>query len=162
MPFLQQPGHHRPVGEKSREASGTRGRLLTAIHEQKFADTDLVRMAYTLQVGREAMEERLAVIVGSFTELQEKLKGFVEGKEGIEDFYRGQVKRNKDTLVFFTADEDLTMAIETWIKRKYAKLVDLWVKGLSVDWNKLYGDAKNPSSHKSADLSICQGTLLVA
>ena len=34
-------------------------RLLTAIQEQQFTDADLADMAYTLQVGREAMEERL-------------------------------------------------------------------------------------------------------
>ena len=32
-------------------------------------------------------------------------------------------------------------AVESWVtKRKYSKLVDLWVKGLIFDWNKLYSD----------------------
>ena len=35
---------------------------------------NLADMAYTLQVGREAMEERLGVIVGSIEELAEKLQ----------------------------------------------------------------------------------------
>ncbi|TCS93648.1 non-ribosomal peptide synthetase [Hazenella coriacea] len=117
--------------------------LLVAIRERKYSDLDLVRMAYTLQVGREGMEERLAVIVGTMMELEEKLIAFIEGKEHIEDLYRGQANRNKETLAIFTADEDMARAIDAWIsKRKYAKLVDLWVKGLNIDWNQLYGDVK--------------------
>jgi polyketide synthase PksN len=117
--------------------------LLSAIQVQQFTDNDLADMAYTLQVGREAMEERLGLIVGSIKELEEKLQGFVEGKDGIEDLYQGQVKHNKDTVTLFTADEDLQNAVEFWIsKGKYAKLLDLWVKGLIFDWNKLYSDAK--------------------
>jgi polyketide synthase PksN len=117
--------------------------LLAEIRERQFTDDDLADMAYTLQVGREAMEERLAVTAVSIKELTEKLQAYLEDQDGIEDIYRGQVKRNKDTLAVFTADEDLQKAIEAWIaKGKYSKLLDLWVKGLVVDWNKLYPQTK--------------------
>ncbi|HML90062.1 MAG TPA: SDR family NAD(P)-dependent oxidoreductase [Methylomusa anaerophila] len=117
--------------------------LLAAIKEQQFTDRDLADVAYTLQVGREAMEERLAVIAGSVQELAEQLKSYVDGGDGDGEVYRGQVKRNKETLAVFAADEDLAKAIDAWVaKGKYAKLLDLWVKGLIVDWNKLYGDNK--------------------
>ena len=103
----------------------------------------LHEVTYTLQVGREAMEERLAVMVRSLEELQEKLKRFLEGQDGIEDLYRGQVKGNQETLAVFTADEEFQETIDKWIKRgKYSKLLDLWVKGLVFDWNKLYGESK--------------------
>ncbi|MEW9702993.1 polyketide synthase dehydratase domain-containing protein, partial [Paenibacillus sp. SI8] len=72
-------------------------------------------------------------------ELQDKLTGYLEGKDDIEDLYRGQIKRNKETMAIFTADEDMVHTIEAWIsKRKYGKLLDLWVKGLSLDWNRFY------------------------
>ena len=103
----------------------------------------LNEMAYTLQVGREAMEERLAIIVRSVEELVRKFKDFLNEQDGIEDLYYGQVKHNKSTLAVFRADEDMTNAIDTWVsKGKYGKLLDLWVKGLSFDWNKLYGETK--------------------
>jgi polyketide synthase PksN len=106
---------------------------------RESANGDLASIAYTLQVGREAMEARLGLIVNSVDALQEKLAAFSDGKENIVDLYRGQVKRNNDSLAVFTADEDLQKAIEAWIsKGKYRKLLDLWVKGLVVDWNKLY------------------------
>ncbi|MCP4157829.1 MAG: hypothetical protein GY757_59515, partial [bacterium] len=47
------------------------------------------------------------------------------------------------TLAVFEADEDLQGAIDAWIaKKKYSKLLGLWVKGLVFDWNKLYGETK--------------------
>jgi polyketide synthase PksM len=123
-------------------------RLIAAIRERRLTDANLANsyladIAYTLQVGREAMEERLGVIAGSTGELIEKLTAFLTGQNGIEDLYRGQVKRNQEALTVFTADEEMQEAIQKWIERKkYGKLLDLWVKGLIFDWNKLYGDQK--------------------
>jgi polyketide synthase PksN len=117
--------------------------LLFSIQEEQFLDTNLADMAYTLQVGREAMDERLAVMVGSINELEEKLKGFIENQNDIEDLYRGQVKRNKEMLAIFAADEDMATTIDAWIsKEKFEKLLEVWVKGLSFDWNKLYNNRK--------------------
>ena len=99
----------------------------------------LHNMAYTLQVGREAMEERLAFTVRSAKELEEKLKAFVEDRDDAKMLHRGRVKRDLDTLAIFAADEDMERTVTAWIdKRKFSKLLDLWVKGLNVDWQKLY------------------------
>ncbi|MCC5466705.1 SDR family NAD(P)-dependent oxidoreductase [Pelosinus sp. Bkl1] len=115
--------------------------LLSAIQEQQFSGSSLADIAYTLQVGREAMEERLGLIVGSIKELTEKLKGFLEGQDS--DLYRGQVKRNKEAMATVVADEDIQEAIEKWIHYKEAaKLIGFWIKGISFDWNKLYGNTK--------------------
>jgi polyketide synthase PksN len=118
-------------------------RLLTAIQEEQFSDLVLSDIAYTLQVGRDAMEERLAIIVNSIKELEGKLVAFLEGEEGIEDLHQGHVRRSRESMAVFMADEDLQEVIEKWVKRKkYPKLLDLWVNGLSFDWNKLYQDSK--------------------
>ncbi|WJQ79782.1 SDR family NAD(P)-dependent oxidoreductase [Brevibacillus brevis] len=117
-------------------------RLLKAVKEEAFTDADLADIAYTLQVGREALEERLAVIVRSVDELAEKLTHFAEGAENIAELYRGRAKRNHDTIALF-ADEDMKQTVETWMaKGKFAKLMNLWVKGVSFDWNKLYSEDK--------------------
>ena len=108
-----------------------------------FEESDLVGIAYTLQVGRDAMEERLAVAVTTLVELGEKLAAFVAGGEGITGLYRGQVKRNKEALSVFAADEDMAQTLDSWVaKGKYGKLLDLWVKGLAVQWEGLYGAVK--------------------
>ena len=117
--------------------------LLTAIREQRYADADFTRLSYTLQIGREAMEERLGFLAGSLKELEEKLELFAEGKEDAEGLYRGQVKANKNALAVFAVDEDMEKIIDAWVSNgKYTKLLDLWVKGLTFDWSKLYGDNK--------------------
>ncbi|WP_394849112.1 SDR family NAD(P)-dependent oxidoreductase [Pendulispora brunnea] len=110
----------------------------------QHADGDLARVAYTLQVGREAMDHRLAFTASSMRELREKLRGYLDGqgaKGEIDDFYTGQVKQEKETLSLFAADEELREAVAKWIQRgKYGKLLELWSKGLQLDWRALYGD----------------------
>ncbi|MGA8164059.1 MAG: SDR family NAD(P)-dependent oxidoreductase [Waddliaceae bacterium] len=114
--------------------------LLAFIQSKNGCQVNLVDLAYTLQVGREAMEARLGLIVHSMEELEEKLQAFINGKENLENVYQGQVKRNQNILAEFTADEDLQKAMEAWIsKRKYHQLLNLWIKGFVFDWNKLYG-----------------------
>ncbi len=104
---------------------------------------DLTRIAYTLQVGREAMEHRLAMTVASMKELEAKLDDFLAGKSAIDGLYSGEVKRNSETLALFRGDEELREAVEKWIQRgKWAKLLELWVKGLEIEWEQMYGDDK--------------------
>ena len=113
--------------------------------EDQSADDlySLADIAYTLQTGREAMDVRLALLVDSIDALKEKLCCFINGKDNIEDLYYGQVKRSKEALSIFTADEELQAVIDKWIQhRKFRKLLDLWVKGLVFDWAKLYGAIK--------------------
>jgi len=119
--------------------------LLKDIKENDYEDKDLANISYTLQVGREAMEERMGVIVGSIKELKKKLKGYLEDKEDTEDLYEGQVKKNKEALDVLKSDEELQKITHSWIeKKKYRKLLDLWVKGLELDWNLLYLEGIKP------------------
>lgn len=117
-------------------------RLLTYLQTPTAPSTNLAALAYTLQVGREAMEERLALLVHSFAELQGKLQAFVAGEKEIAEFYRGQVTPNQETIELFT-DKELQIALKHWIEaRKYDRIADLWVKGLSIDWADFYGQQK--------------------
>ncbi|MGY0654664.1 polyketide synthase PksL [Bacillus subtilis] len=118
-------------------------RLLHAIREQTYVEADLHRIAYTLQVGREAMNERLAFVAETMQELEEKLYECISGTENREYVYRGQVKSNKEAIAAFAADEDMSKTIEAWLQKgKYAKVLDLWVRGLRIDWSTLYQDQK--------------------
>ncbi len=104
---------------------------------------ELPAMAYTLQSGREAMDERLGFIVSSIDELAEQLDAYLEDRLDVKDAYQGRTKENKDTLTLFSADTDLQETVDKWIKnRKLSKLLELWVRGLELDWDKLYPDGK--------------------
>nr|ADN68478.1 SorC [Sorangium cellulosum] len=106
-----------------------------------YSDRDLEDIAYTLQVGREAMDHRLAFTATRIQELEDKLQGYLEGRAErgeIDEFYAGQVKRGNEMLALFTGDEELQEAVRKWVDRgKYSKLLELWVNGLSFDWSLL-------------------------
>ncbi|MBB6249453.1 beta-ketoacyl synthase N-terminal-like domain-containing protein, partial [Rhodanobacter sp. A1T4] len=107
------------------------------------SEISLADLAYTLQVGREAMEERLGLVASSFADLRGKLAYFLAGNGGMEDLYRGQVRRNKDAMAAFSADEDMAHTVRSWVEKgKFGKLLDLWVKGYGLDWSGLYSDRK--------------------
>jgi polyketide synthase PksL len=85
------------------------------------------------------MEERLALQVSSLAELEKQLQTYVSDSVHEEgNWYRGRVKQH-DVINTFAADEDGQKAIAAWMnKRKYGKLLELWVKGLTIDWKHLY------------------------
>nr|WP_185923356.1 SDR family NAD(P)-dependent oxidoreductase [Lysinibacillus sp. SDF0063] len=121
-------------------------RLLQAVNKDlENDDSFLINMSYTLQVGREAMEERMAIVVRTIEELRAKLIQYVDGQLGIPDLYRGSVKQNRETVALIAADEDMMKAVGAWMtKGKYAKFLDLWVKGLDIDWSSLYEEGDKP------------------
>lgn len=97
-------------------------------------------IAYTLQTGRNAMDYRLAFITDSRKALLKTLTEFIENKSSPEMMI-GRVKKNEDGVLNFQEDEDMEALLQTWIqKKKLKKIAELWVKGLNIDWNKLYGN----------------------
>lgn len=114
--------------------------LLDALLNGSRDSCRLADMAFTLQTGREAMEERLGCLVHSSAELQEKLRAFISGNiQDAEGIYRGQVKAHKETMTLLASDEAWNEVVRAWFdQRAYGKLLELWVKGLQVDWSPLY------------------------
>ena len=115
---------------------------LLAFIQQKNS-LNLGEMAYTLQIGREAMEERLGIVVSSIEDCRRKLEKYIDDAGSIEGLYVGHVNKNKETLTVFTNNEDLKKTLPTLMEKKeHSKLLELWVKGLNIDWIKLYGDRR--------------------
>ena len=131
-------------GEPSRKRDGRPAAVAGSNATDNIPETvNLPDLAYTLQVGREAMEERLAIFVRSVQELEENLKDFIEGQEDIENLYHGTVKSNTHSTATFTNNEDITKTLDDWVTEgKYAKLLEFWVGGAIFDWNKLYGESQ--------------------
>ncbi|MGA1867996.1 MAG: thioester reductase domain-containing protein [bacterium] len=105
----------------------------------KQTDISLPEIAYTLQVGREAMGERLACIVSTTRELMEKLMHYALGEKEIPDFYQGRVRAYAPKDAAFTTEEEEKKFIERLIKEK--KLADIahhWVAGVTIEWHLLY------------------------
>jgi len=117
--------------------------LLAAIGRGEVSDANLADAAYTLQVGREAMEVRLALAVKTVEELSAGLRAVLAGDTDLDGVYRGEVKRRSSELAALSFDEDMATTIDSWIRKgKSVKLLELWANGFAFDWNRLYGDIK--------------------
>jgi len=117
--------------------------LLTHVGLHAYTDDDLVSIAYTLQIGRDEMDYRLAFTATTISELQAKLAGYMEGKveEGvIAGCYVGAVEKNRGGIDL-NADEVLQTVIAARVDTgRYGKLLGQWIKGLPIDWITLYGE----------------------
>ncbi|ACL75234.1 SDR family NAD(P)-dependent oxidoreductase [Ruminiclostridium cellulolyticum] len=107
--------------------------------EEDKQKVSLSQIAYTLQTGREPMDERLALGVSSLEEMLEKLEMFVQNKNNIDGLYRGNVKKSKDKSdLLIEGEEGEEFLRRTISKRKMEKLAKLWTAGIDIDWSLLY------------------------
>ena len=113
--------------------------LLAFLSADELPASGLARVAYTLQVGREVMNERVAFVAASFDDLQAKLRVFIgradTSSAAPEGVYRADAATHRDTLRVLGEDADFQTLVGKWIgQRALPKLADLWVKGLDLDW----------------------------
>jgi polyketide synthase PksN len=66
----------------------------------KTTDICYLNLAYTLQVGREAMAERLAIVADSVEALTNKFTQYLNGQTEIADLYRGFVNSRSQAGLF--------------------------------------------------------------
>ncbi|NOT89845.1 MAG: SDR family NAD(P)-dependent oxidoreductase [Lysobacter sp.] len=99
----------------------------------------LPSLAYMLQVGRAAMEERAGFVVRSLDELKAGLRTLGEDAMDTVGVQRGRVVEDDETLGLWNTDEDLRLTLDKWLSgRKLDKLLGLWAKGVDFEWRKLY------------------------
>ena len=86
-------GADRAVGAGRRSSCRSRlQQLAAALERRALGDADLADIAYTLQVGREAMEQPARADGELAGGADAKLQGYLAGEKGIEEFYRGEVE----------------------------------------------------------------------
>ncbi|KWX88444.1 hypothetical protein AMQ83_06715 [Paenibacillus riograndensis] len=108
------------------------------VSDHMFSLSDI---AFTLQVGREFMEERWAAVVTDPQDLLEKLTAFIEDSElQQQSWLRGTVKKGKLSPLLLGDDEDSLELIERWTRKgKLDKLAELWISGVNIDWTNFPG-----------------------
>ncbi|MCZ8521618.1 MULTISPECIES: beta-ketoacyl synthase N-terminal-like domain-containing protein [Paenibacillus] len=100
-------------------------------------------LAYTLQVGREAMNERAAFIARDLSGLRELLERFLQGTEDPGHIYRGQAKQGADLSMLFQEDEDSGELLQRWLRKgRLANIARLWTQGVDIDWTQLHRHSK--------------------
>ncbi len=129
-----------PLSARDRERLRLRVRQLReAMAAGKIHDRNLVDAAYTLQLGREAMEWRLGLVAVSVAEAAAKLDAYLAGTGG--EAIEGQADGSRDRRAELAEDPTLQAALDGWAAAgAYGKLLDLWVKGVDFDWRRLYGE----------------------
>ena len=96
---------------------------------------NLQKVAYILQVGREAMDERLAFVVADKEELEQKFLDYLLGKENIPRLYKGAPNRDKNKIELLLDEPSL---LDQWlIQKALDKLARFWVSGGIIDWKQL-------------------------
>ena len=133
-----------PLSARTAEQLEQRARDLLAFIEQSEHPLDLRAIAWTLQVGREAMEERAAFVADSASDLAAKLRSFLDADAGGGDIHRGQVRQHKEAIAQLSTDPDFQESVDRWVAdRELSKLAELWARGLEVEWRRL-ADAGGP------------------
>lgn len=107
----------------------------------------LARLAYTLQTGREALEERLAFVATSLSEVAVRLHEFTKNNSLVSSMFRNNTYETKEHAYFMhevLSDQAHTQLIfDNLTKNKdYENIAKLWVSGVEFDWCKWYMDAK--------------------
>ncbi len=120
-------------GDRLKSAVETLAEFLAQSSE---AETPLNSIAYTLQIGREALEERVAFVATSRADLIAKLGRIRQGES--EGFYHGRVKRERVQIAAEAGGVKMDSAVaEALGHRDLERLARLWVDGAQVDWRDL-------------------------
>ncbi|KPA11138.1 polyketide synthase, partial [Candidatus Magnetomorum sp. HK-1] len=102
-------------------------------------DISLCDMAYTLQIGRESMEERLAMIVSNIDDLIEKLSQFTQRTKNQASVFTGNPKHLKDRKDILIGGEAGKLFINNIFETKdLDRIAQLWTLGFEIDWQLLY------------------------
>ncbi|EKU96420.1 KR domain-containig protein [Leptolyngbya sp. PCC 7375] len=101
-------------------------------------------LAYTLQVGRQAMAVRLGFLARSQAELRSQLTAFLNGTVDETQVFYGEASESEAVLGTLADDQDIGQLVHHWLEAgQHLKLLKMWVGGLAVDWHRLYGQ-ENP------------------
>jgi acyl transferase domain-containing protein/acyl carrier protein len=92
-------------------------------------------LAFTLQVGRDEMAERLALVVSNGDDLRAKLDNVLRGSAAV-DCQRGST-RDKQAAQRLEAAGGAAAVAEALAGRDLRRLAELWVSGAKVDWSAL-------------------------
>ncbi|WP_336817459.1 SDR family NAD(P)-dependent oxidoreductase, partial [Burkholderia gladioli] len=109
--------------------------LLAFVEGAGTARPALRELAWTLQVGRDAMAYRVAFVVASLDELAERLRRFLDGETRFDGIHVAEAAGERDGIRLLNGDDDARTMIASWIaQRKWSSLARAWAAGLEVDW----------------------------
>ena len=110
---------------------------VSALERQLDDRVDLADLAYTLMVGREEMEVRLAIVTSSAGELKHALTALIDGATTPANVWRSHLGGG-DALAFLKDEEDAAALVGRWADAGKLDMVGrFWLAGGPVDWKRL-------------------------
>jgi acyl transferase domain-containing protein/enoyl-CoA hydratase/carnithine racemase/acyl carrier protein len=130
------------LSARNPEQLDAQAKQLLDMVESRGRELSLVQLAYTLQMGREAMDERLGVLAGSMDEVAQLLRRHLSGEPAHGKLFRATARDFRAAMGFLIGDADMCNVVVDRLleQRQSGRLLELWSRGLSVDWRRLYGD----------------------
>ncbi|MCK9396268.1 MAG: phosphopantetheine-binding protein, partial [Methylobacter sp.] len=120
------------------------------VYAQKYVDwlsddnsrsVSLIDLVYTLQTGRQAMEERLALVITDRQDLIGKLGAFCLNQERDAQVYQFNSKTVPAQFRELTEGDAGRAFIRSLVaQRDWDRIALLWLSGVEVDWSLLDGD----------------------
>ncbi|MET1255422.1 SDR family NAD(P)-dependent oxidoreductase [Aliikangiella maris] len=137
----QRPNNIFPLSAKSLVQLKQRANQLMGFIKANNPD-ELDNIAYTLQVGREPMSERLAIIANSAAELIEGLQNFVNNKLLIEASLTKYTEINLGKPICFVAENrrNKRTIIDDYAGLVVTECARMWTDGVLIDWTKWQAD----------------------
>ncbi len=106
-------------------------------------------IAFTLQTGREAMDERVVFLVGDLADLRSQLNTYISmestSMESISTskMISGNIGSGRKVFNVFSLDNELNTVFDNWISSGDGlKVATLWINGIEIDWSRLYPSRK--------------------
>lgn len=115
-------------------------RFLQYLDRKNHSQVHLSDLAYTVQVKREAMEERFAVVVSSLSELRGQLLNFLDRKAD-PAYFSGNSRADAARVRVQQLEEDKNWANQmkhAIQNRDFSLLAQWWSIGVAIDWQLLY------------------------
>ncbi|SFR98117.1 non-ribosomal peptide synthetase [Anaeromicropila populeti] len=119
----------------------------TADYVEKNPMLDIRDIAYTLQNGRDAMVERVAIIAATTDKLIESIRLIVE-KQSMDNLpsniYYNKLQAETSAMFELFDDEDIrNEVVQKAIQKKdYFKIGKLWANGMEISWDALYDETR--------------------
>ncbi|MGN4002901.1 bongkrekic acid type I polyketide synthase BonA, partial [Burkholderia gladioli] len=116
--------------------------LRAALARDPAVGLDLASLAFTLQTGRAAFEQRIALVAESREHLVDTLDAWLREPKSA-GVLSGEVRRTTEAASLFDGEAEFAELLASLVRNgKLRKLGELWVKGVAVDWSALYGAAR--------------------
>jgi acyl transferase domain-containing protein len=127
----------RSVGELAARAT----KLASAIEQGHLDNVDTADIAWTLQIGREPMPYRLAVVERSLERLALALRAYVRG-EPASAVHFGEVERGASALSSLPDSYLTGLAASQVQSGRSSECARRWVAGGAIDWTQLHDSAR--------------------